>query len=101
MPHCHGRTPSPCVMAGLGPAIHDLAVLVEAKSWMAGTRPAMTQGDRPRAPAKATRENKRIGRLSLFRHGPDKPRHDGLWEEWLSPRTGIISAGALSAPRLF
>jgi hypothetical protein len=31
-------------MAGLGPAIHPrLAVLIAAKTWMAGMKPAMTQ----------------------------------------------------------
>ncbi len=35
--------PSFHVMAGLGPATHDLRNLEQPKSWMAGTRPAMTQ----------------------------------------------------------
>jgi hypothetical protein len=30
--------------------------------------------------AKATRKYKRIGRLTLIGHGPNKPSDDGLWK---------------------
>src|SRR5207302_9611005 len=42
---CHRRMPNRYVMAGLVPAIH--ALLRQRKTWMAGTRPAMTSR-RPR-----------------------------------------------------
>jgi hypothetical protein len=34
---------SPCVMAGLGPVIHDFNPLIYRKSWVAGPSPAMTR----------------------------------------------------------
>jgi len=34
----------PCVMAGLGPATHDLRDISSLKTWVAGPSPAMTQG---------------------------------------------------------
>jgi hypothetical protein len=30
-------------MAGPGPAIHDFRIISQAKTWMAGTGPAMTK----------------------------------------------------------
>jgi hypothetical protein len=39
-----------CVMAGFSPAIHDFPRSTHRKSWMAGTRPAMTQRTLAAAP---------------------------------------------------
>jgi hypothetical protein len=34
-----------CVMAGFGPATHELRGVLNEKSWMVGPSPAMTRGE--------------------------------------------------------
>ncbi|WP_170146031.1 hypothetical protein [Rhodoplanes elegans] len=50
------------VMAGLVPAIHELAVLRQGKAWMAGTSPAMTRQEFA-ATGTAARDPRRLDEL--------------------------------------
>ena len=56
------------VMTGLGPATHDFTSIKPRKSWMAGTRPAMTRGQmRAAVPGSPmARGQKGAGRPSEF-----------------------------------
>jgi hypothetical protein len=51
------RTMPPRVMAGLGPATHDLRGWIKGKSWVTGPSPIMTQGGNTAAPNVQDRSN--------------------------------------------